>query len=373
MNSRLKHFIIVALIVVFVAFSVSLEAKGKEQKITGKAKTSLNGAKISMQQGNYTKALGQYLEVLKNMPNHVFSIREVAGLYYTLAEEGESESIDDEVSSYKMANEYCVKTITTIEGIADWRSYEGFEEYHEAAQQMMQSIYARIFNLGREVYDDQDFEVATGIFEELIVIDPKKPQAYQMLAVIAAENGNEDLKLDYLRRLGDVAKDNPDVLNMVASEYLTAKDYDNAIRYYQMYIDLKPQEATGYLSVGGVYWEMENFAEAYKYFQTALGLDPDNADIVVNALAMAQKMNDDEKLLEYAYKWVEIDENKESLETLCTILVQRRNWQEFIEYGKKWHAVDPENPDVVQLIILAAQQAKDSATESEYKAIQQKM
>jgi len=373
MERRLKYIIVIALIVTFIAFSVSLEAKGKEQAIKGKAKTSLNGAKISMQQGNYAKALGQYLEVEKNMPNHVFSIREIAGLYYTMAEEGESGSIEEEVSTYKKANEYCIKTISTIESIADWRSYEGFEEYRETVTTTMQSIYARLFNLGKEMYDDQEIDTAKSIYEELTVIDPQRPQAYQMLAVLASESGDEELKLEYLRRLGNIAKDNPDVLNMVAGEYLTAKNYDDALQYYQMYIDLKPNEAIGYLSKGGVYWEMENFDEAYKCFQKALELEPNNVDVVVNALAMAQKMKDNDKLLEYARKWVALDESKDSLEALCTILIQNREWAEFITYGKKWHATDPTDKDIVQYIIYAAGQAKDSATENEFKEIQKKM
>jgi len=372
MNSRLKYIVIIALIVAFVTCCASLEAKGKEQKIPGPAKKSLNGAKISMQQSNYPKALGQYLEVLKHMPNHVFSLREVAGLYFQMAET-EAESVEDEVSKYQEANKYCVQAIATIESIPDWRSYEGFEEYHKTAQDMIQSIYARVFNLGKEMYDEEDFELAKFVFTELLTLDPKKPQAYQMLAGIAQEEGDEALKLDYLSRLGEVAKDNPNVLDLVASGYFIAKEYANALHYYQMYVELKPEDATGYSSIGEVYFDMENFSEAYKYFQKALELQPDNAAIVVNALILAQKMEDNAKIIEYATKLVEIDETKESLDTLCTMLIRNQDWQSFLPYGKKWYALDPENRDIVQLIIIAARQVKDTATEKEYGDIMKGM
>jgi len=376
MNSILKHIIVMALIVIFLVASVSLEAKAKEQKVSGKASVSLRSARVSMQNDLPQKALGQLLDVLKLMPTHVYSLYWVGQLYYDMAETDVA-SVEDQIDTFKKAHEYFAKTISTIEGIADWKSYEekgeSFEVFRENASIGLENVYKLIFNVGKEMYDDGDIEVAEDIFKELLIIDSQKPQAYQMLAAVAAGRGDEEQKLDYLSRLGNVAKDNPNVLSLVAGEYLTAKDYPNAIHYYQMYIELMPEDATGYLSMGGVYWEMENFAEAYRYFQTALRLDPDNVDIVVNTLAMAQKTNDEANMLVYAKKWTELDENKESLGTLCILLFQNKDWQQFIEYGKKWHSSDPENVDIIQYIIYSAQQVKDTATENEYKEIQRKM
>jgi len=377
MNSRLKNIVVIVLIVTLMAFSVSLQAKAKEQKLSGKAKASLNGAVISMQLKNYPKALGQYLEVLKSMPTHVSTLREVSVLYFTMAEES-SESVEEMLTSLKNSNEYRLKTIAAIEGLADWRNYEekgvSFEDYHkEATQTILQNIYKHLFDVAKEYYDDEDLEVSEQIFKECLAVDPSRTEAYQMLAVIAQDNDDEEMKLEYLSKMGEVAGDNPIAIYTIAGAYKSAEDYDNAIHYYQRYIELRPDDANGYLSMGEIYWVRENYNEAYKFLQQALELEPKDPDILANALDMAVNLKDEAKSVEYAKRLVDLNATFENLDNLCQLLISSQDWQEVMKYADRWYEADTENALTVQMIIFSAQRANNSTVENKYKAIQRGM
>jgi len=364
MKARLRAGIVI-LLVIFLVSSVSLWAKGKEQKIDSKAKKFFSGANISKQQQNYDKALGQYLEVLKIQPNHVESLVNVSVLYFMSAVE------DDDIDMYVSANEYAQKTIAAIEATPNYKTYEKFEEHLESSGTLQQQVYKNIFDLGKELFDEEEFDEAEPIFERLTQMSPERFEAYLVLVQIAKQREDEARVLELYTKLGEVASDNPGLLMTVGSGFEEEKDYDNALHYYQMYIEKKPEDANGYLAVAQVHWDKEDYNEAFRYFELASGCDPDNKDIVVNMLITAQKLENIEKQTELAKRWVGIEETVESLGVLCDILIVQKNWQEFITYGKLLYQLDTTNKDIVQIIIFAARQVRDTATVSEYEAISQ--
>jgi len=364
MRWRIKSGIIL-LLVVFLTISAGLWAKGKEQKIDSKAKKFFSGANISKQQGFYEKALGQYLEVLKIQPNHVESLVNVSVLYFMSAEE------DDDIDMYVSANEYAKRTIVAIEGTPNYKTYEKFEEHLESSTILLQRIYKNIFDLGKDLFDEEDLDAAEPIFERLTQISPERFEAYLVLVQIAKQREDEAKVLELYTQLGEVASDNPGLLMTVGSGFEEEKDYANALHYYQMYIDKKPEDSIGYLAIAQVYWDREDFNEAFRYFELANGCDPDNKDIVVNMLITAQKLDNSEKQIELGKRWVEIEETQESLGSLWDILVRNKQYQESLEYGKRLYNLDTTNIGIVQEIISIARIVGDSATVSEFTAILQ--
>lgn len=135
----------------------------------------------------------------------------------------------------------------------------------------------------------------------------------------------------YLNAGGNDAMRN---LLLVGQKALRDKDYTNAIKCFNIYVEQKPGDPIGYIEAGNAYLEGNHADEAIKILKKALEIFPSN-DALYNKLGLAygKGKNDLQSSIFYLQKSVEINPaNAESYENLGVAYAMGGNPQESIRY-----------------------------------------
>ena len=362
MKFSLKQSILLIAIVGIMFCFNTLEAR--TQRLRGRAQTSYRSARIELQQGSYDRALELFLSVLENEPNHVESIKNVADLYFMKAEEADDEEALD---LFELAHGYYVRTINTILGIADWESYTGFELFKSDSELKLASIFARSFIQGQEFYQEEDYENAIEVFNDLRRLFPDRIEPVQMLAAIANNQGDVDLALSYFLEIHEADPTNTQIINNLAVEYERLNDYDTSLKYFQMLVELEPTNIVAYVSTAYVFMQMENYEEALRFYELAMDVEPDNVDIIADAANIAIETGNDEKTISYLKRLYYLESNEDNVSFLVYQLARLQSWEDLITYSKIWHEMNPDAKEPIQFIIAAAYQLGDQDTVREYQ------
>ena len=362
---KISLVLLVSIVMVFGCAS-----GGSSQQLSSRARPNFKEAQIFMQQYNYERALFYYLRVLETDPDHVESMKNVADLYFSQAGEEEYEEARE---IFEIAHGYYIRTIDTILGIDGWENFNRFDLFKSDSELKIESIFARNFILGREAYQEEDFEESEEIFEFLQRLYPEKYEATQMLAAIANRQGDTDRAIGYFLRILEADPTNTVIVTNLAIEYQQLHDYENAAIYFQMFIDLEPENVTGYTSLAYLRMQMDDFETALTLYEQAMEVEPDNVDIVADAANIAQEAGNQEKVLLYWKRLVDLEKNEENVSYLVSLLLRAQSWQEVLTYSKIWYELNPESKDAVQFIMVSANQIGDTATAREYQEIFNKM
>lgn len=365
---RIKLIFVLSLMI-SLFFSVNLHAKGKTQKIRGQAKVDLRSANLYAQQKNTEKALGFYLKVIDAYPDHVESLFNIAGIYNNEA----LEEYDKADELYAKSVQYYKKTLEAIESIPNWKEYEHFSQYRKESIRMIANQWSRVFKDAFELYHEQKYDESEAILFDLKKDTPDSLNIYQLLAAIEGERGNKDKQLEYFGVLLEKNPNDEKILINIADQYYQAKEYQEAISYFERLATIAPTN-TEYLLFNGIcYLYLENKEKALEIFEQVLVIDPNNIDALANASYIVQAAGNDQKAIEYMKKLYQVENTEDNLTTLCYQLAKVQNWTELIVYAKQWRTLDSGNKEPVQLIILAAGNLKDKALQQEYTNILKKM
>jgi len=141
----------------------------------------------------------------------------------------------------------------------------------------------------------QDVILARQMFEEAINLDPNFGAAHNGLAhvlldeiwfgITASPEKSIEQAEHETQRVTDLNPDQPPPYSLLSQISLLKKDMDNAILYGEKAIELNPNNAGCYLTMGMVYRNAGRYEEAIKNLETALQLAPLRPIVYVNNLA----------------------------------------------------------------------------------------
>jgi len=118
-------------------------------------------------------------------------------------------------------------------------------------------------------------------------------------------------------------------------------DYSHAIKYYEKRIELQPNHAETYHSLGEAFLHENKLHEAITAFEQTIALNPKHPECN-HHLANAILLNDDaEKALHYFFRQLEINPLPESYYNIGVILLQKQRHKEALEYLLHAADVDP--------------------------------
>ncbi len=137
-------------------------------------------------------------------------------------------------------------------------------------------------------------------------------------------------------------------LNISGDYYFDQGDYRLAAREYRMGLQMAPEDANLLNTLGVTLTELGQPRSAGKFFEAVLGRDPENFMALVNLGFVQMTLGNTEQalqLLSRAYSSMEKDSriDEELLFSLCTLLVDQKEYRRAVEALNRWVAQSGRN------------------------------
>ncbi|MDC3025687.1 hypothetical protein OA248_00060 [Candidatus Pelagibacter sp.] len=171
---------------------------------------------------------------------------------------------------------------------------------------------------------------AEDFFLKVIEIDDKFQDPIRNLCVIYAITKKFKKLLNYSTKLYYLDNKNPLNIFQIGSANELNKNYDEAIKYYELYINTDGSDKKrGFNNIGNIYLRKGKPKTSVKYFSKALELDSNNKIFINNILLCYLSLRDESKAEEYLKKAETIDSNyTEFLHNKAEFLILKNQIQE---------------------------------------------
>ncbi len=157
--------------------------------------------------------------------------------------------------------------------------------------------------LGNVYYLEGKYEMARFIYLKALDEGEDSGDLYTNIGIIAIKLDEGNNALGFLKKAEEKSPNNPYVLNNVGEYYLSAGDFDGAIKEFNAALKINPKMIEALVNLGVAYSNVKLFNEAEDIYKKALSYDPsfpeayfnygvfliDHRDQNVKALAMFNK------------------------------------------------------------------------------------
>lgn len=140
---------------------------------------------------------------------------------------------------------------------------------------------------GEQYNEATKFEDAIGQFEQAILIDPRKADAYINLGYALHMSNQTDKAIETFEKAREYAPDNPVLAENLVSVYQTKAgslaatgDIETALMYFEKIETIAADTPDLNYNLASMHYQMKNYTEALKYFQKQLALSPEDQDVV---------------------------------------------------------------------------------------------
>ncbi|MGH9746701.1 MAG: tetratricopeptide repeat protein [Candidatus Acidiferrales bacterium] len=121
----------------------------------------------------------------------------------------------------------------------------------------------------------KQFTEAAGVYEDLLVTEPKNAQLLNKVGVAYQEIGNLNHSERFYRKSIKADKGFPSPINNLGTVEYEKKHYSKAIVLYKRALDLRLNTSTIFSNLGYAYFANKQYPEAMASFDKALALDPE--------------------------------------------------------------------------------------------------
>lgn len=148
-----------------------------------------------------------------------------------------------------------------------------------APLQTPKELAEETYKLGREAYQDGDFEKALELFTQVIELNPKHDSALNYLAWTLLYHLDRDYEeaLECAIKSVDIEPDSHN-LDTLGLAYFKNGDYQNALLYYNLALFFNDNQSASYRGRGDVFSALSNKESALKDYETYLSLEPEAPD-----------------------------------------------------------------------------------------------
>ncbi|XOV66271.1 MAG: tetratricopeptide repeat protein [Fluviicola sp.] len=144
----------------------------------------------------------------------------------------------------------------------------------------------------------QDVANAQAIYQEILKKDKKNIRAMLGVAKTFTYQQNFEKSFEYINSALKIDRKYRDAYVLKGTNYLAMGRMDDAKSSYETAVSLDPKFYEGYFFLANIYESEGNYKQSVQYFQNALELKPETADIsseIRYRLAVAQQKYADEK------------------------------------------------------------------------------
>ncbi len=173
---------------------------------------------------------------------------------------------------------------------------------------------ANLVGQGNQLFSDGKYQEALSAYQEFLVKNPEFYQLHLNIGNCHKELGQNDLAIAEFNKVIDAAKDEEKDKALKAKGYaaigeiyLKDQDIDKATEFFQKSIALSPKDEILAYNVAEIYFASNNNEEALKYYDIALLIKPQWAEPFLKKGYVYMNMGDFPKAIESLKKFMELD------------------------------------------------------------------
>jgi Flp pilus assembly protein TadD len=134
--------------------------------------------------------------------------------------------------------------------------------------------------------DAGDDARAEPLFRHIVTENPRDPDAWHMLAVLAIRSGRGAEGIESALRAHQLDRRNHLYLNTLGVAHGEAQQLDEAVRWFKRALKERPSHAESHYNLGKAYGKLGHLAEAERCYLRARQLDPRSMEIANNLAAL---------------------------------------------------------------------------------------
>ncbi len=187
-----------------------------------------------------------------------------------------------------------------------------------------------------QLFNEKDYDGALAVLEQFLVQNPTAYQAYILVGDCHREKGDFEKAIESYNKAIEEAKKDEKMgqeitakgLAAIGDCYMRMRDFDKAQSFFRQSIDTYPENETLAYNVGEIFFSNQKLDEAIQYFTVATQIKPDWAPPYYKLGLVNLNKADYEKAKEHFKKFLELEPNSE-------LAAQAKNILEYLEKIKK--------------------------------------
>jgi tetratricopeptide (TPR) repeat protein len=218
-----------------------------------------------------------------------------------------------------------------------------------------------LFNLGRELRKERDYDKAIEAFEAGLTIDPKKENVLTEIAITYKKQEKWHKAIEALKKANEIKPKDVKTLNELGICYRENNQLKEAVGVLEEANKIKPKDVKTLNELGICYRENNQLKEAIKTLEKAKEINPDEV-IILNELAICYRENNQlDKAIETLEKAKEIDsKDVKTLNELAICYRENGDYEDSIKIAKK--AINLRNYPSYTVLAITYQKMGDIQT-----------
>ena len=161
-------------------------------------------------------------------------------------------------------------------------SIESHKYLKEDIEYIKDDFWCGAFNQGIENFENNHFADAGINFNNCIIIDDKRPEAYINLGLTEEKINDFPAAIEHYRKAYDLDHANTDLMFYVAELYNNANQFENTIKLMDLLISHEPKLTEAVIQKAIAYDYLGDTKKAISEYRKALSVQPTETDLLFN-------------------------------------------------------------------------------------------
>jgi len=158
----------------------------------------------------------------------------------------------------------------------------------------------------KQEFNNQNYDKAKRLFEDLISSDPKNLEALHALGLILSIQKRYSEAIDFFQKSITLSPNYVSANFNLANALVDSGNFNEAVKYFKKSINLMPNNHNFYLNYGNCLFKLQKFKEAIIQFKRSVFIKPNFFDAWLNLGIASQKLNEHSEAIKFFNQAIQI-------------------------------------------------------------------